>query len=93
VAAVAVWMAQGPVTSYYFVDPIDRYQRQYADGCLAASPYRLDQIQTQYAGETLVVRPINGDSTLRLGPAKEGGTDPLRPLDGATRSVLEQYGC
>jgi hypothetical protein len=92
-AAIAVWLAQGPVTAYYFADPMDRYQRQYTNGCLAASPYRLDQVQTQLVGATLVVRPLNGETTLRLGPAKEGGTDPLRPLDHATRSVLNQHGC
>lgn len=86
-------MARGPVTAYYFADPIDRYQRQYTDGCLAAGPYQLDQIQTQLVDATLVVRPLNGETTLRLGPAKESGTDPLRPLDRATRSVLNQYGC
>jgi hypothetical protein len=92
-AAIALWMAQGPVTAYYFAGPMDRYERQYTDGCLAASPYRSDQVQSQLIDATLVVRPISGGPTLRLGPAKEGGTDHLRPLDHATRSVLERYGC
>ncbi|MFC8944042.1 hypothetical protein [Streptomyces rochei] len=45
------------------------------------------------AGRTLVIRPISGDATLRLGPAEDGGTHPLRPQDLGTREVLERYGC
>ncbi|WP_330351800.1 hypothetical protein [Streptomyces sp. NBC_00582] len=94
-AAVAylVMQVQGPVTGYFFADPLDRFERQFTSSCLAASPYRLDEIQSETVGKTLVVRPISGDTTLRLGPAEDGGTHPLSPRDSATRTVLAKYGC
>lgn len=92
-AAYVVMQVQGPVAGYFFADPLNRFERQFTNGCLAASPYRLDEIQSQTVGKTLVVRPINGDTTLRLGPAEDGGTHPLRPQDSHTRAVLEKYGC
>ncbi|WP_280909153.1 hypothetical protein [Streptomyces sp. SAI-090] len=94
VAAVIVWQVQGPVADHFYPgDAYERYQRQYTDGCLAAGPYRVDAVQTHIEGEVLVVRPISGDPVLRLGPAREAGTDPLRPLNRTTHTVLEQYGC
>lgn len=94
VAAVIVWQVQGSVVEHFYPgDAYERYQRQYADGCLAAGPYRIDAVQSHIEDEVLVVRPISGDPVLRLGPAREAGTDPLRPLDRSTRTVLEQYGC
>lgn len=94
VAAVIVWQVQGPVVEHFYPgDAYERYQRQYTDGCLAAGPYRIDAVQSHIEDEVLVVRPISGDPVLRLGPAREAGTDPLRPLDRTTRTVLEQYGC
>jgi hypothetical protein len=93
VAAVIVWQAQGPVAGYYFAGPYDRYERQYGDSCLAAGPYRSGAVQAEVVGATLIVRPTGGGTTLRLGPAKEGGTQPLRPVDRATSSVLSQYSC
>ncbi|MGW1041040.1 hypothetical protein [Streptomyces sp. NPDC002547] len=94
VAAVIVWQVQGPVVEHFYPgDAYERYQRQYTDGCLAAGPYRIDAVQSHVEHEVLVVRPISGDPVLRLGPAREAGTDPLRPLDRTTRTVLEQYGC
>lgn len=36
--ALVVWQGQGPVASYYFAGPYERYEREYANGCLAASP-------------------------------------------------------
>ncbi|ATM24650.1 hypothetical protein SMD44_p10151 (plasmid) [Streptomyces alboflavus] len=92
-AAYAVMQLQGPVAGYFFADPLDRYERQFTDRCLAASPYRIDSIQTQVVDRTLVVRPISGETDLRLGPAEDGSTHPLRPQDQATRAVLEKYGC
>lgn len=89
-----VWQVQGPVVEHFYPgDAYERYQRQYTDGCLAAGPYRIDAVQSHIKDEVLVVRPISGDPVLRLGPAREAGTDPLRPLDRTTRTVLEQYGC
>ncbi len=41
----------------------------------------------------LTVTPVSGGSTLRLGPAKDGSMHPLRPLDQATRAVLDEHGC
>ncbi|MCX4481758.1 hypothetical protein OOK44_35885 [Streptomyces cellulosae] len=94
IAAVIVWQVQGPVVEHFYPgDAYARYQRQYTDGCLAAGPYRIDAVQSHVEDEVLVVRPISGDPTLRLGPAREAGTDPLRPLDRTTRTVLEEYGC
>ncbi|MEW2298238.1 hypothetical protein ABZ719_37095 [Streptomyces sp. NPDC006743] len=84
---------QGPVAGYFFAGPFERYEREFSDGCLAASPYRHDAIQSEVAGKTLVIRPISGGTTLRLGPAEDGGTHPLRPQDRGTREVLEQLGC
>ncbi|MCX4682229.1 hypothetical protein OG413_44415 [Streptomyces sp. NBC_01433] len=92
-AACVVMQVQGPVAGYFFADALDRFERQFTNGCLAASPYRLDEIQSQTVGKTLVVRPISGDTTLRLEPAEDGGTHPLRPQDSDTRAVLEKYGC
>jgi len=91
--ATVVWQVQGPVAGYFFAGPYERYERQYTDGCLAASPYRADAIQAVVHGGVLVVTPISGDTTLRLGPAEDGGTHPLHPLDRATRDVLAEYGC
>ncbi|MEU0108340.1 hypothetical protein ABZ313_23680 [Streptomyces sp. NPDC006251] len=94
IAAVIVWQVQGPVVEHFYPgDAYERYQRQYTDGCLAAGPYRIDAVQSHVENEVLVVRPISGEATLRLGPAREAGTDPLRPLDRTTRTVLEEYGC
>ncbi|MET7296948.1 hypothetical protein ABZS79_33450 [Streptomyces griseoloalbus] len=73
--------------------PYDRYDREYADGCLAASPYRHDAVQAMVDDGVLTVTPVTGGTTLRLGPAEDGSTHPLRPLDRATRSVLDEYGC
>ncbi|WP_055529664.1 hypothetical protein [Streptomyces graminilatus] len=92
-AAIVVWQAQGPVANYYFAGPYERYERQYTEGCLAASPYRRDAIQSWVDDGVLVVTPISDGTTLRLGPAEDGGTHPLRPLDQATRDVLAEYGC
>ncbi|MFF8535930.1 hypothetical protein ACF07B_28920 [Streptomyces sp. NPDC015532] len=91
--AFVVWQGQGPVAEYYFAGPYDRYDRQYANSCLAASPYRHDAVQATTEAGVLVVTPISGETTLRLGPAQDGGTHPLRPLDQATRKVLDRYGC
>ncbi|MFJ8752205.1 hypothetical protein ACIREO_23155 [Streptomyces sp. NPDC102441] len=92
-AAYLVMQLQGPVVGYFFADPLDRFERQFTSRCLAASPYRLDGIQSVTVGKTLVVRPISGGTTLRLGPAEDGGTHPLRPQDSDTQAVLEKYGC
>ncbi|MGY4963645.1 hypothetical protein [Streptomyces sp. 900105245] len=91
--ALTLWQGQGPVADYYFAGPYDRYDREYADGCLAASPYRRDAVQATADDGVLTVTPIEGGPTLRLGPAKDGSTHPLRPLDRATRAVLDEYGC
>ncbi|MBT1184764.1 hypothetical protein HET69_12150 [Streptomyces sp. CJ_13] len=91
--AFVVWQGQGPVASYFFAGPYDRYEREYANSCLAASPYRRDAVQATVDDGVLVVTPISGDATLRLGPAKDGGTHPLQPLDQATRKALDRYGC
>ncbi|MEU7072899.1 hypothetical protein AB0B30_27590 [Streptomyces narbonensis] len=91
--AFTVWQGQGPVADYYFAGPYDRYDREYANGCLAASPYRHDGVQAMVDDGVLTVTPVEGGPTLRLGPAKDGSTHPLRPLDRATRAVLDEYRC
>ncbi len=91
--AFVVWQGQGPVAEYYFAGPYDRYDREYANSCLAASPYRRDAVQATADNGVLVVTPISGETTLRLGPAEDGGTHPLRPLDQTTQKVLDRYGC
>ncbi|MFE0774307.1 hypothetical protein [Streptomyces sp. NPDC058861] len=93
VIAFVVWQGQGPVADYYFAGPYDRYDRQYADGCLAASPYRHDAVQAMVDNGVLTVTPVEGGTALRLGPAEDGSTHPLRPLDRPTRVVLDEYGC
>ncbi|MEU5958185.1 hypothetical protein [Streptomyces sp. NPDC047525] len=92
-AALLVGQWQGAVADHYFAGPYDRYEREYADECLAASPYRRDAVQSRVSEGVLIVSPISGGTTLRLGPAEEGGMHPLRPLDQATRAVLDKYGC
>ncbi|MER6031121.1 hypothetical protein [Streptomyces sp. NPDC001851] len=41
----------------------------------------------------LTVIPVEGGTTLRLRPAGDGSARRLRPLDRATRTVLDEYGC
>ncbi|MFJ5851095.1 hypothetical protein [Streptomyces sp. NPDC092903] len=91
--ALVVWQGQAPLAEHFFAGPYDRYDREYATGCLAASPYRRDAVRATADDGVLVVTPISGETTLRLGPAKKGGIHPLRPLDQATREVLDRYGC
>ncbi|ATZ22034.1 hypothetical protein SLAV_38870 [Streptomyces lavendulae subsp. lavendulae] len=91
--AFAVWHGQAPVADYYFAGPYDRHDREYANGCLAASPYRHDTVQATADDGVLTVTPVAGGATLRLGPAEDGSTHPLRPLDKATQAVLAEYGC
>ncbi|RSM97465.1 hypothetical protein DMH25_30650 [Streptomyces sp. WAC 01325] len=93
VIAFAVWQGQDPVADYYFAGPYDRYDRQYANGCLAASPYRHDAVQAMVDDGVLTVTPVTGGTPLRLGPAEEGSTHPLRPLDRATQAVLTEHRC
>ncbi|MFF3214123.1 hypothetical protein ACFYYB_26040 [Streptomyces sp. NPDC002886] len=71
----------------------ERYEREYADGCLASSPYRRDSVQSMADAGVLTVTPVHGGRTLRLGLAENGSTHPLRPLDPATRTVLDEHGC
>ncbi|MCZ4603553.1 hypothetical protein O3S80_07140 [Streptomyces sp. Lzd4kr] len=91
--AFVVWQGQEPVADYFYAGPYERYERQYADGCLATSPYRRDAVQAMVDDGVLTVTPVTGGTTLRLGPAEDGSVHPLRPLDLATRSVLHKYGC
>lgn len=96
VAALAAFLVgnwQQPVADHYFAGPYVRYEREYANGCLATSPYRDETIQSRVKDRVLIVVPIGGGTTLRLGPAEEGGMHPLRSVDGATRTVLDKYGC
>ncbi|WP_435057677.1 hypothetical protein [Streptomyces sp. bgisy060] len=93
VLALTVWQGQGTVADYYFAGPYDRYDRQYANGCLAAGPYRHDAVQAMVDDGVLTVTPVEGGTPLRLGPAEDGSMHPLRPLDRATRAVLDEYGC
>lgn len=93
VLAFTVWQGQGPTADYFFAGPYERYDRQYSDGCLAASPYRHDAVQATADDGVLTVTPVKGGTTLRLGPAQDGSRHPLRPLDQATRAVLDEYGC
>jgi hypothetical protein len=93
VIAFTVWQSQGPVADYYFAGPYDRYEREYATGCLAASSYRHNAVQATVNNKVLTVTPVSGGTTLRLGPAEDGSTHPLRPLDQATQTVLDKYGC
>ncbi|MEU6349947.1 hypothetical protein ABZ896_11535 [Streptomyces sp. NPDC047072] len=91
--ALSAGQQQGPVADYFFAGPYDRYAREYADDCLAASPYRTDAVQSRVEDRVLIVTPINGGTTLRLGPAEDGGIHPLHAVDRATRAVLDRYGC
>ncbi|TGB15521.1 hypothetical protein [Streptomyces sp. MZ04] len=93
VVALFVGQGQGPVADHFFAGPYDRYEREYTDGCLAASPYRHDAVQSRVSDGVLIVVPIGGGTTLRLGPAEDGGMHPLRPVGRATRTVLDKYGC
>ncbi|MEU5137116.1 hypothetical protein [Streptomyces californicus] len=92
-AAIVLWQGQGPVASYFFAGPYERYEREYANECLAASPYRRETVRSMIDDGVLTVTPLSGGTTLRLGPAEDGSTHPLRPQDRATRAVLDEYGC
>ncbi|MDX3537232.1 hypothetical protein PV721_23225 [Streptomyces sp. MB09-01] len=91
--ALAVWQGQGPVADHFFAGPYERYERELAHGCLAASPYRNDAVQTRVDHGVLLVTPTSQGTTLRLGPAENGSTHPLRPVDAATRKVLDDFRC
>ncbi|KIF02699.1 hypothetical protein PL81_28500 [Streptomyces sp. RSD-27] len=91
--ALAVWQGQGPVADHFFAGPHERYERELAHGCLAASPYRRDAVQTRVEHGVLLVTPLGQGTTLRLGPAEDGSTHPLRPADAATRKVLDDFRC
>lgn len=91
--ALAVWQGQGPVADHFFAGPYERYERELAHGCLAASPYRSDAVQTRVDHGVLLVTPTSQGTTLRLGPAEDGSTHPLRPVDAATRKVLDDFRC
>ncbi|MFE3558357.1 hypothetical protein ACFXKW_26375 [Streptomyces sp. NPDC059193] len=91
--ALMVWQGQGPLAEHFFAGPYDRYEREYANGCLAVTPYQHNAVQATVTDGVLVINPTNGGPTLRLGPAENGGTHPLRPLDQATRTVLDEHGC
>ncbi|MET9324082.1 hypothetical protein ABZX75_28525 [Streptomyces sp. NPDC003038] len=91
--AIVVWQGQGPVADHFFAGPYERYERELADGCLFASPYRSDAVQTRVEDGVLLVTPTSHGTTLRLGPAEDGGTHPLRPVDAATRKVLDDFRC
>ncbi|OEV11042.1 hypothetical protein AN218_14700 [Streptomyces nanshensis] len=93
IAAVAVWQLQGPVADHYFADPWQRYDQQFDQGCLAASPYRTANVESTVEGRALIIIPLSGERTLRLGPAENGGTQPLHALDHGSREVLRLYGC
>ncbi|MCY0946281.1 hypothetical protein [Streptomyces antarcticus] len=88
-----VWQGQGPVADHFFAGPYERYERELADGCLSASPYRSDAVQTRVEDGVLLVTPTSHGTTLRLGPAEDGSTHPLRPADAATRKVLDDFRC
>lgn len=47
--AFAVWQGQGPVAVHFFAGPYERYERELARRCLAASLYRTDAVQTAYS--------------------------------------------
>ncbi|WUE87698.1 hypothetical protein OG624_43010 (plasmid) [Streptomyces virginiae] len=91
--ALAVWQGQGPVADHFFAGPYERYERELAHGCLAASPYRSDAVQTRVDHGVLLVTPTSQGTTLRLGPAEDGSTHPLQPVDAATRKVLDDFRC
>ncbi|MFF3488847.1 hypothetical protein ACFYXC_37085 [Streptomyces sp. NPDC002701] len=91
--ALTLWQGQGPVADYYFAGPYGHYDRQYANRCLAVSPYRHDAVQAMADDGVLTLTPVTGGTTLRLGPAEDSSTHPLRPLDRATRAVLDEHGC
>ncbi|MFD0269585.1 hypothetical protein ACFVGY_23915 [Streptomyces sp. NPDC127106] len=91
--ALAVWQGQGPMADHFFAGPYERYERELADGCLAATPYRRDAVQTRVENGVLLVTPTSQGTTLRLGPAEDGSTHPLRPVDAATRKVLDGFHC
>ncbi len=91
--ALAVWQGQGPVADHFFAGPYERYERELAHRCLAASPYRSDAVQTRIEQGVLLVTPLGQGTTLRLGPAEDGSTHPLRPADAATRKVLDDFRC
>ncbi|WP_037860719.1 hypothetical protein [Streptomyces sp. NRRL S-241] len=91
--AVVVWQGQGPVAEHFFAGPYERFERELGDGCLSASPYRSGAVQTRVEDGVLLVTPTSRGTTLRLGPAEDGSTHPLRPVDAATRKVLDGFRC
>ncbi|MEU2454826.1 hypothetical protein ABZ605_32650 [Streptomyces sp. NPDC012765] len=91
--AIVVWQGQGPVAEHFFAGPYERFERELGDGCLSASPYRSGAVQTRVEGGVLLVTPTSRGTTLRLGPAEDGSTHPLRPMDAATRKVLDDFRC
>lgn len=88
-----VWQGQGPVAEHFFAGPYERFERELGDGCLAASPYRTGAVQTRVEDGVLLVTPTSRGTTLRLGPAEDGSTHPLRPVDTATRKILDDFRC
>ncbi|MDH6544130.1 hypothetical protein [Streptomyces sp. SPB4] len=50
-------------------------------------------VQTRVENGVLLVTPTSQGTTLRLGPAEDGSTHPLRPVDVATRKVLDSFHC
>ncbi|MFE9481185.1 hypothetical protein ACFYNM_21585 [Streptomyces spororaveus] len=91
--AIVVWQGQGPVAEHFFAGPYERFERELGDGCLSASPYRSGAVQTRVEDGVLIVTPTSRGTTLRLGPADDGSTHPLRPVDTATRKVLDDFRC
>nr|MDT0519929.1 hypothetical protein [Streptomyces sp. DSM 41633] len=91
--AMVVWQGQGPVAEHLFAGPYERFERELGDGCLSVSPYRSGAVQTRVEDGVLFVTPTSQGTTLRLGPAEDGSTHPLRPVDAATSKVLDDFGC
>lgn len=50
-------------------------------------------VQTRVENGVLLVTPTSQGTTLRLGPAEDGSTHPLRPVDVARRKVLDNFHC
>lgn len=82
------------VSDHVFPSPWQRYDRQYGTGCLTGTPYAGSEAGLSLHGRELRVFGITREiPVLRLGPARQGSTRPLAPLDAASREILRQHSC
>jgi hypothetical protein len=96
---VVLFQATGPVLDHFYPSPTERYERQLggAGQCLGDTPYAVGEAAIEGPGENSEELEIGSLThnvpALRLGPARLGSTEPLRPLDEQSREILRQHGC